>query len=1193
MARVGEASIIAVGDVSRFAAQLQRDLNAAIAGINLDTDSLGRQLSNGIRDGVTQSNIELQRLGTTSRQIIDGIGTDSQTAGARMAASFRSAGAAMAGVGESMSMALTLPLVGLGALTLNTAGDFEKAMNAVKAATEATGPQFTALRNLAIDLGSTTAFSAAEAAAGMNELATAGFDTAEIMAALPGVLDMAAAGTVSIATAAQIAGDILNGFGMDASKVSEINDILARAFLSTATSLEDLGQSFKYVGPVAMSAGLSFKETTAAIGLLGNAGIKGSEGGTALRGAISALLKPGNDAQNVMKKLGVTVLDASGKMVPLVEIVKQLEKSGASTTEMLTLFGVEAGPGMMALVSQGSDALAKLTMELGNAGGTAQRVAKTQMEGLNGSLDELSSAAEGLMIAIGDAGLLKWATALAKELTSLTMAAAKLSPEFLSIVTIVLGVLAAMGPILIVVGKIVESVGILIPIFTKLGGVLSKFGTAAAAFFVTPAGWIVIAVVAIVAAMVIAYRYSDRFRAVVQSAFTAVGAAASSLWTGYIQPAFTAIQAALVRVGVFFVQLWQYAQPVFQALGQIIVSAWTGSIRPTLGYIGEMLTSVGVALSGLWTSSIQPYLTMIMGMFGRLGSVISTWWSANGEGAFQAAAAGILWFWNSVTLPALNAFMTILKAVATVGAWVWTSVFVPAVKLAIEIMKEVWATILVLWTVLQPVFSGIASLAVTAFNAIVTAGQWLWSVLGPVFSGIGSTISSVWTGTVVPAFGTFMDVLNSAGAMLMWFWNNVSKPVWDGIRSAIQIVAVVIAWLWTSVFQPTFTAIGAIAMWLWNSVIQPAFNGIVAVIGGVIAVVQWLWNTFGPIVTAIGNLVITIFGGIFTLVFGVVKLAFAGLVVALQLLWAVISPIFTAIGALVVMVWTGLIWPALQAFGAAIAWLWGYIQPVLAAIGAVFMWLWNNAIQPAFTAIESKISSWWNFMTMVFAAVVAIVKGGISGITSAAGGVADFVNSISTHFQNAVNTVRDKINSMISLVRGIPGAIIGAVGNLGSLLYSAGGNVIDGLINGISNRIGALRAKISEAAGAIRDALPFSPAKVGPLSGHGDPTISGGKIANMLATGIEGNIPALRAAAASMAGALMLQPARIAGGSLVAEPLVTAVGADRTGTGTAPPPVGDTINIVVNALDPRGAASAVMDAIAAWERTNGKTWRTA
>jgi TP901 family phage tail tape measure protein len=1192
MGRVGEASIIAVADVSRFAAQLQAELNRAIAGITLDTGNLGRQLSNGIRDGVNQANTELQRLQTTSDQVADRVASGMDSAANRMAASFRTAGAAMAGVGESMSMALTLPLVGLGALTLNTAGDFEKAMNAVKAATEATAPQFAALRKQAIDLGSTTAFSAQEAAAGMNVLATAGFDVTEIMAALPGVLDMAAAGTVSISTAADIAGSILNGFGMSASRVGEINDILARTFLSTATSLEDLGQSFKYVGPVAASVGLSFVETAAAIGLLGNAGIKGGEGGTALRGAISMLLKPSSDAETIMKKLGITVLDASGKMVPLVNIVQQLEKSGATTTDMITLFGQEAGPGMMALVSQGSVALSELTTQLSNAGGTAQRVAKTQMEGLNGSLDELSSSAEGLMIAIGDAGLLRWATALSRELTSLTMAAAKLSPALLGAATVAAIVLAALGPILVVVGKIVESIGILIPIFVKLSKVLKTFGVAAYGFFVTPAGLVVLAVIAIVAAMVIAYKYSDRFRAVVQSAFAAIGSAASRLWTGYIQPAFAAIRVALIQVGVFFVQLWQYAQPVFQALGQAVMSAWTSAIRPALGYIGAMLTSVGVAIADLWSTSIQPYLSMIMGMFGKLGDAIGGWWSKNGEGAFQAAAAGISWFWNSVTLPALTAFMGILKVVATIGAWVWTSVFIPAVRLAVEIMKEIWATGLVLWAVLQPVFNGIKNVAVAAFNGIVDAGTRIWGVLGPVFTSIGASVSSTWTSVVIPAFRAFMAVLNGAGALLMWFWNNVSKPVFDGIRATIQGVATVIAWLWTSVFQPVFSAIGAIAMWLWTSVIQPAFSGIMAVISGVIGVVQWLWNTFGPIVMAIGNLVITIFGGVFTMVFGVVRLLFAGLVVALQLLWAVLGPIFMAIGALVVMVWTGLIWPALQAFGSAIAWLWGYIQPVLAAIGAVFVWLWSNVIQPVFSAIGTKITEWWNFMSLVFAAVVAIVKSGIAGITAAAGGVAEFVNSISTHFQNAVNSVRDKINSMISFVRSIPGAVISAVGNIGSLLYNAGSNVIDGLINGISSRIGALQSKISEAAGAIRDALPFSPAKVGPLSGHGDPTISGGKIANMLASGIDANIPALREAASKMAGALMLQPARVAGGALLAEPLVAAVGA-AGGGGAAAVPAGDTINITVNSLDPKGAAAAVMDAIAAWERSNGKTWRTA
>jgi len=194
-----------------------------------------------------------------------------------------------------------------------------------------------------------------------------------------------------------------------------------------------------------------------------------------------------------------------------------------------------------------------------------------------------------------------------------------------------------------------------------------------------------------------------------------------------------------------------------------------------------------------------------------------------------------------------------------------------------------------------------------------------------------------------------------------------------------------------------------------------------------------------------------------------------------------------------------------------------------------------------------------------------------------------------------VNVVRDKIGSMISFVRELPGRIISAVGNVGSILYNAGQNVINGLIDGITSRIGALRAKISDAARAIRDALPFSPAKYGPLSGSGAPNIAGATIVDMVSSGMKTQIPGLRAASLDLASAIsspLLLEAKAALG--MQDPTIEArrlLAAADTRPTAAAAGEGKTYTITVNAIDPRSAARGVMEAIAEWERSNGSGWR--
>ncbi len=369
----------------------------------------------------------------------------------RLNATLERTGRNMQRIGRNMSMYVTAPIVAFGALALRTAGNFEASMNRVAAISQATGDQLQHLERQARELGSTTQFSASEAADAMSFLAMAGFEVNQIMTAMPSVLNLAAAAQLDMASSADIVSNIMQGFGMQAGEVENAVDVLAASFTRSNTDLVQLGQAMKLVGPVASSFGIQFEETAAAVGFLSDAGLQASMAGTGLRRILSTLAK---DAE----KLGIQTFDSAGKMRPLADMLEDLEKMGLSAAESMEIFGQRGGPALQVLLSRGGDALRQMTGELQDVGGTAQRIAEQQMEGLNGSLKELRSAFEELQLAIAKSGLLDFATNLAKKLTDFTRTLSSLNPETLRFATGLAGIAAAIGPILIALGFFTKTI---------------------------------------------------------------------------------------------------------------------------------------------------------------------------------------------------------------------------------------------------------------------------------------------------------------------------------------------------------------------------------------------------------------------------------------------------------------------------------------------------------------------------------------------------------------------------------------------------------------------------------------------------------------------------------------------------------------------------------------------------------------
>lgn len=294
---------------------------------------------------------------------------------------------------------------------------FSEQMQGVRSVADETTVSFEKLEWQAKELGRTTRYTATDAAAAQYFLAKAGYDTQKIYDSMPQTLLLASAANLDIAQSADIVTNIMAGYNMTSQELTKAVDVLAKSFSSSNTDLVDLSYAMKYAGPVAHGMGIDFKESAAALGMMGNAGIQGTMAGTSLRGALVRLSNPTKQVQRIIRGLKLDIYKSNGELKSLTDIVEQLEKKSVSTAHMMAIFGQRAGPAMVALVSQGSKELRKFTEELDRAEGFAQRAADIRMEGFYGMWEELKSAAEGFVHAVADSGLMNVLLAIGKTVT--------------------------------------------------------------------------------------------------------------------------------------------------------------------------------------------------------------------------------------------------------------------------------------------------------------------------------------------------------------------------------------------------------------------------------------------------------------------------------------------------------------------------------------------------------------------------------------------------------------------------------------------------------------------------------------------------------------------------------------------------------------------------------------------------------
>lgn len=437
---------------------------------------------------------------------------------------FQGVGGGLATIGGTLTKSVTLPLAGAGLAALGVAANFDEGMSRVAAISGAAGNELDNLRNKAREMGAKTKFSATEAAAAFEYMAMTGWKSGEMMDGIEGVMNLAAASGEDLATTSDIVTDALTAFGLKAKDSGHFADILAAASSNANTNVSMMGETFKYAAPIAGALGFSAEDTAEAIGLMANAGIKGSQGGTYLRAVMNALAGEVKFTGKELGKVTIETTNADGSMRQLSDILADCRGAFAQMTESEkaanaeTLAGREGMTGFLALMNAAPADIEKLSSAIADCDGTAERMAGTMQDNLKGQLTILKSQTEELAISIGSElmpvaqGLIGKAQGIMDTFNGLDGGTKRM------IVNAGL-VAAAIGPTAGMLGKLTTGVGSLITTassaaaaFTAAGGGVAGLGSALVSV-VTPAGLVVAGLAAVAAvgtALYLAHRNATK-----------------------------------------------------------------------------------------------------------------------------------------------------------------------------------------------------------------------------------------------------------------------------------------------------------------------------------------------------------------------------------------------------------------------------------------------------------------------------------------------------------------------------------------------------------------------------------------------------------------------------------------------------------------------------------------------------------
>lgn len=725
-------------------------------------------------------------------------------------------------------LGITAGVAAIGTAAVKTASDFDAEMSKVAAISGATGEDFDALREKAREMGSKTKFSASESAEAMEYMAMAGWKTEDMLQGIEGIMNLAAASGENLGTTSDIVTDALTAFGMSAEDSGHFADILAAASSNANTNVSMLGESFKYVAPVAGSLGMSAEDTSVALGLMANSGIKASQAGTALRSILTRMAKPTKQSQAALDALGLSLTDEQGNVKDLATLMGDMREAFSHCTDAekaqyaALLAGQEGMSGLLAIVNASEEDYNKLTGAIANCDGTAEEMALTMQDNLQGQLTILKSALEELAISIGDT-LVPTIRKIVGVIQGWVDKFNSLDDGTKEMIVKIALFVAAIGPVLLIVAKVINAITTIKNAFmavkTAVTVVIPAFKALGAAMMANPIVLIIAAIAALVAAFIYLWNNCEAFREFWINLWEKIKSAVSTAWEaikGFFSAAWEFIKSIPEKLAEFFTGLWEKITEFFTNIGTAIVTFFTELPGKVVEFFTNLITTVVEWLASLG-QSIADFLTdlpykigyalgVVIGNIIQFGIDVVNWVVTNvpliieSIVNFFAELPGKIWNWLVTTV------QNIVQWGADVLAWIVETVpqlIESIVNFFAELPGKIWNWLVETFQkIVQWGADTLESATQAASDTIEAIVNFFSELPGKIWDWLCDTVDKVidfgkdlvdkGKEAAQDFFDGIIDIVTGLPGEMLSIGSDIVSGVWQGIQNAA-------GWFWDSV----------------------------------------------------------------------------------------------------------------------------------------------------------------------------------------------------------------------------------------------------------------------------------------------------------------------------------------------------------------------------------------------------------
>ena len=708
--------------------------------------------------------------------------------------------------GTKLTASITAPLVALGTAAVNVSQKFEQSMANAASVAGATSEELARMTAIAREMGSKTVFSASDAADALYYMASAGYKVDQMADSIEATLNLASATQSDLAFTTDTVIATLNQFGLEANQAERVTNVFASAIGNSMANMDKLANSMGYVGPVANSLGYTIEETTGALAVLYNAGYDGSTAGTALRQSLVALMNPSTAALDVFEELGIAFEDVNPATNDLATIIDRLGAAGMDTSQAMKVFGARAGPGMLALLSAGGDAVRDMTASITGTN-KATEMADIQLNTLQGQMKILKSEVEEIAISFGNVlipiirqFIQKYISPLTAKLMGLSMGTKK------NIVTIAL-LAAAIGPLLLVIGKLIGSVGTIAKVgsmlFSKVGliiGIIAAVVGVLTYLWKTNEGFrnavgkiwekiksVILSAVerikawwekngekvinAVVKALQTVWK-------VVSTVFKKIWSIATKIWgtvKDIVIDAVKAIQRFWEKNGA---KIWATVKKIFTAIWECIKAAYANigdALAKFFSYVKPIWEKLKTLFASLWDTIVQLYETL-KPIFELLGGVIMSLY-----GVVSSVIAGIIDALGSfleAVIDVVNAILDIIKIVCAVLRGDWSAAWQYMQDFAGNIWSGIKNIFLGIWEFIKGFCEGIA-------NFFGNCGETITRIFKKAWEGISGFFTNIWNG-IKSACGWIWDTITNLFGKIGDYFANLFKDAFNWGKNLIS-----------------------------------------------------------------------------------------------------------------------------------------------------------------------------------------------------------------------------------------------------------------------------------------------------------------------------------------------------------------------------------------------------------------------